>query len=117
MIFSASKWILFLVITLSTPLSPKSSMSSPFRGLGGGEGLHPFHVSTTEINHNSTEKTLEISCKIFIDDFESCLSKQNHTKVDLSAANVKTAMDTLVKKYLNAHLQIKADDKAVQMNY
>ena len=79
--------------------------------------LHPFHVSTTEINHNAGDKTLEISCKIFVDDFESCLSKQYHTKVDLSSASVKTAMDSLVKKYLITHLHISADSKPVTMNY
>jgi hypothetical protein len=26
-------------------------------------------------------------------------------------------MDTLVKKYISSHIQIKADDKATQMNY
>ena len=46
---------------------------------------HPFHVSTTEINHNTSDKTLEISCKVFTDDFESALTKQYHTKADLSA--------------------------------
>ncbi|HET6995937.1 MAG TPA: DUF6702 family protein [Chitinophagaceae bacterium] len=79
--------------------------------------IHPFHVSTTEINHNGAEKTLEISCKIFVDDFESCLSKQYHTKTDLSAGSMKAAMDSLVKKYLLSHLLVKADGKAVVLNY
>jgi hypothetical protein len=78
---------------------------------------HPFHVSTTEINHNAADKILEISCRLFVDDFESCLSKRFHTKADLSAASVKTSMDTLVKKYLSTHLQIKADGKAAPMQY
>jgi hypothetical protein len=78
---------------------------------------HPFHVSTTEINHNATDKSLEISCRIFIDDFETCLSKIYHTKADLSAASMKTSMDTLVKKYISSHLQIKADGKAMPVKY
>jgi hypothetical protein len=80
-------------------------------------GLHPFHVSTTEINHNAPDKILEISCKVFTDDFESALAKQYHTKADLSAVNMKTAMDTLVKKYINSHLSLKTDGKAVTMKY
>ena len=32
--------------------------------------LHPFHVSVVEIEHNAEDKSLEISCKIFTDDFE-----------------------------------------------
>jgi hypothetical protein len=44
--------------------------------------LHPFHVSVVEINHNETDKTLEISCKIFIDDFEKVLAQNYKVKVD-----------------------------------
>src|SRR4029077_6103274 len=93
---------------------PERARINPHRG---ESRFHPFHVSTTEINHNAADKTLEISCKLFVDDFESCLSKQYHTKADLSAASVKTAMDSLVKKYLSAHLQIKADNKVVRISY
>ncbi|MEI8059397.1 MAG: DUF6702 family protein, partial [Ferruginibacter sp.] len=32
---------------------------------------HPLFVSVTEIEHNAKDKTLEISCKIFTDDFEN----------------------------------------------
>ena len=35
--------------------------------------LHPIFVSVTEIEHNAKDKTLEISCKIFTDDFEKTL--------------------------------------------
>jgi len=78
---------------------------------------HPLHVSTTEINFNARDKTLEVSCRIFSDDFEAILVKLYKQKTDLSNANMKTAMDELVKKYLLSHLQLKANGKAVAMNY
>lgn len=78
---------------------------------------HPFHVSVVEIEHNATDKTLEISCKIFTDDFESILAKNYHVKVDLINPSNKDAMDTLVKRYLNSHLAIKANGKPVVFNY
>jgi hypothetical protein len=78
---------------------------------------HPLHVSTTEINFNARDKTLEVSCRIFSDDFEAILVKLYKQKTDLSNANIKTAMDELVKKYLLSHLQLKANGKAVAMNY
>jgi len=78
---------------------------------------HPLHVSTTEINFNARDKTLEVSCKIFSDDFEAILAKVYKQKTDLSNSNMKTAMDELVKKYLLSHLQLKANGKAVTMNY
>ena len=32
--------------------------------------IHEYYVSTCHIEHNSTEKTLEIAFNIFTDDFE-----------------------------------------------
>jgi hypothetical protein len=78
---------------------------------------HPLHVSTTEVNFNAKDKTLEVSCRIFSDDFEAILAKLYKQKTDLSNPNMKSAMDDLVKKYLLSHLQIKANGKAVNMSY
>ena len=99
----------------------------PFAGLVFGNGnapvafseqaLHPFHVSVVEINHNATDKTLEISCKIFTDDFEKVLVQNYKTKVDLINPPNKSAMDTLVKKYITSHLSISADGKLVKLLY
>ncbi len=80
-------------------------------------GKHPFHVSTTEIHHNVAEKTLEISCRIFTDDFEAALAKQFNTKADFANEKGKATMDTLVKKYITGHVQLKADSKPVTMTY
>lgn len=81
------------------------------------KNFHPFHVSVVEINHNAKDKTLEISCKVFTDDFEDALTKKYNTKVDLVHPNDKSAMDKLVHDYINNHLSIKADDKTSVMNY
>lgn len=78
---------------------------------------HPLHVSTTEIEFNSKEKSLEISCRIFTDDFETALTKQFKTKVDLNKQILHTAMDELVKKYINANLQYKVNGKNLTANY
>jgi hypothetical protein len=70
-----------------------------------------------EINHNAVDKTLEISCKIFTDDFEKALVQNYQTKVDLINPPNKAAMDTLVKKYISAHLSISANGKPVYFSY
>ncbi len=78
---------------------------------------HPIFVSVAEIGYNATAKTLEISCKIFTDDFEQTLRKQNNTKVDLLDPAYKQAMNVLVNKYIQNHLQLKLDDKNVAMQF
>jgi len=78
---------------------------------------HPLHVSTTELGFNAKEKSLEVSCRIFTDDFESILAKLYKQKTDLSKPSMKTEMDEVVKKYLISHLQIKVNGKPVALQY
>lgn len=78
---------------------------------------HPFHLSTVEINHNAVDRNLEISCRIFTDDFETALTKQYKAKSDFGKATLKMEMDSLVKKYVQANLQLKTDGKPVSFNY
>ena len=79
--------------------------------------LHPFHVSVVEINHNATDKTLEITCKIFTDDFEKVLVQNYKTKVDLINPPDRKAMDSVVKKYIVSHLSIAVDGKPATISY
>ena len=67
---------------------------------------HPIFVSVTEIAHNAKENTLEISCKIFTDDFETTLRKKYKTKVDLLDATFKNVMNPMVNDYIQKHLSI-----------
>jgi hypothetical protein len=113
MVTSVNKWLGILAVTWYTGFVG----FYPSREVKTGFALHPFHVSTTEINHNATDKSLEISCRIFTDDFESCLSKSFHTKADLSSPGMKTAMDTIVRKYLTQRLQIKTDGRLTAIKY
>jgi hypothetical protein len=82
-----------------------------------GAGKHPIYVSVVEIEHNSKERALEISCKLFIDDFEKTLRLDYKTHVDLLHPKDKTAMDKLVNDYVQKHLQITADGKKLPFKY
>jgi ABC-type sugar transport system substrate-binding protein len=126
---SVYKWFLFallgVVLCAAKPFKAAhvrdmtyeagSPVSSP--GFRLPDANHPFHVSVVEIEHNAADKTLEISCKIFTDDFEKILVKNYNTKVDLINPPDHKAMDTLVKKYLRSHLFINADGKPVNFSY
>lgn len=78
---------------------------------------HPVFVSVTEINYNAAGKTLEISCKIFTDDFEKTLRATYKTHVDLLDENLKPAMDKLVNDYVQKHLKVAVDGKLVGLKY
>ena len=100
---SVFKWLLIPILGLTTTAYVAA--------------VHPFHVSVVEINHNAADKNLEISCKIFTDDFERILVKNYKTKVDLINPADRKAVDKLVSDYIKTHLIITADGKPVEMSY
>jgi hypothetical protein len=122
-----NKWLLaflfpFTFYTTGDISSAKAGISpstQPGGGLCEAEPVHPFHVSVVEINHNGADKTLEISCKIFTDDFEKVLAQNYKTKVDLinTPATDRKRVDTLVKKYISEHLSLTANGRPVSFNY
>lgn len=79
--------------------------------------LHPFYISMTDINHNAKNKTLEISVRIFADDFENALRKRCNCKVELMKPADKAAMEKLVANYISSHLSLKVDDQPATMHF
>lgn len=78
---------------------------------------HPLHVSVVEVNHNKAERTLEIQCKVYTDDFESTLSKLFKQKTDLISPALHLSMDTLVERYLSQRVRFAINGKAYKTNY
>ena len=78
---------------------------------------HPFFVSVTEINHNAGDKNLEISCKIFTDDFETALTKSTGSKIDLFNPRDKQLAEKQIAAYIKKHLIIKLDSKPVNLEF
>lgn len=82
-----------------------------------GAAMHPIYVSVAEIEYNAKGKTLEVSCKLFTDDFEKTLRAQYKTSVDLVNPPNKAAMDKLVNDYVQKHFTITLDGKLVTLQY
>ncbi|MEJ7626131.1 MAG: DUF6702 family protein [Ferruginibacter sp.] len=78
---------------------------------------HPVYMSITEIDHNAKERTLEISCKIFTDDFEQALRKISNKKIDLIDVKKKVEMNGLVKDYLKKHLMVSVNGRPVSFTF
>jgi hypothetical protein len=79
--------------------------------------LHPLYITVTEINYNATDKNLEISCKIFADDFENALAEIYKGKIDLTHPQDRSVADKHVYEYIKNNLRIKLDGKPVNLEY
>lgn len=81
------------------------------------ENLHPFFIAVTEVNQNSKDKTLEISIKMFADDFEKTLEQNYKQSFDLTNEKQKATLDKLIPDYIKNHLGLTVDGKAQKLTY
>ncbi|HKO80909.1 MAG TPA: DUF6702 family protein [Chitinophagaceae bacterium] len=112
-----NKWLFILLVPASLYIAEKTNEKKHLFEANNKDLLHPLHVSVTEINYNAADKTLEISCKLFTDDFEKVLAQNYKTKIDLINPPDRPAMEKLVSDFIFTHLSIKADGKPVKASY
>lgn len=77
---------------------------------------HPMHISICDIYYNDSNNTLEISQKVFLDDLELALEKNNiypYKITDSLTANLHQS----ISKYFNQNLKIVIDQKSYKINY
>ena len=82
-----------------------------------GAVTHPIYVSVAEIEYNAKGKTLEVSCKLFTDDFEKALRSAYKTNVDLINPPNRAVMDKLVNDYVQKHFTVTLDGRLVALKY
>lgn len=83
---------LFLALVLLLPLS------------AARPAWHAYHSSITELRYNAAKKQLELSVKVFTDDFEKALSQGQPTRVNLSDAGPRPLV--LATAYLQRTVQL-----------
>jgi len=79
--------------------------------------IHPFFVSVIDMKHNIKDKTIEISTKVFVDDLEAILKKNNNKTFDLSNTTLKSETNAVVTKYLQSKLQLTINGKPQTIKY
>jgi hypothetical protein len=78
---------------------------------------HPFYIAVTEINLNTSDKTLEVSCKMFADDLEQIIEKNNHAELDISSDKDKANFNKFIPAYVKTHLGLSIDGKTSNLSY
>ncbi len=95
-----------------------STFSGFLQALTISLGLHPMHVSVTEIKFDEKDKELEVVSRIFIDDFEKTLqNKLQQPELDILQPKNGQTTDQMAEKYLVEHIRISLDNKAQKVEY
>jgi hypothetical protein len=70
---------------------------------------HDIHVSMSEVRWNEESSSFEVSIKLFIDDFETALAKQNLTGLNIGTEKESANANQAITDYLEKHFRITLD--------
>jgi hypothetical protein len=79
--------------------------------------MHPFFISVIEINHNAKEATVEISVRVFTEDFEKTLQKRTTTRLDIIKPPDNAFLDKQISAYLAEKIKLKVNGQLVAFHY
>lgn len=79
--------------------------------------VHPLFVSVTQIKHNPDTGIIEVSVRVFFDDFEKALSRQSGQKVSILNPADRKKADRLIAAYLQNHLKLRVNGQSLSLKY
>ncbi len=78
---------------------------------------HPIHVSVCDIKHNETKNWMEITLKIFADDFEDVLKDMTDVQTYIGTENEHLETNSYIIDYLSRHLSFSIDGEKVAYTF
>ena len=100
-LFNRSVMFVFIILMQSENLQHKS---------------HDYYVSTTEINYNREDNTLQITIRMFVDDFEKMIKERDfNLKVDPDSNNKK--VNQILNIYIFKNFKIMFNNKLVEFYF
>lgn len=73
--------------------------------------VHKFYVSVTQVDYVPSKKRIEITSRIFIDDFEKALNKKYNKTLNLTSTRELPEAEELIKGYLKEKVKISINKK------
>ncbi|MDP5158367.1 MAG: peptidase E [Flaviramulus sp.] len=79
--------------------------------------LHKYYISVSQINYIEEKASLQITTRIFIDDFENLLRTRYDETITLAGKDEPEIANTYIEKYLKDKLTIKINNESVSVNF
>ncbi|MEB8330586.1 hypothetical protein OO009_14590 [Flavobacteriaceae bacterium KMM 6897] len=78
---------------------------------------HKFYLSVTNVHYSEKDEALQITSRIFIDDFQEVLEERYGVHPNLSTPLESEMADSYIEKYLRSKLLIRVDGKLVTYKF
>ncbi len=72
---------------------------------------HPVHISITNVEYNKTQNVFDLSIKLFLDDFEKIVNKNNNVVLNLGESNEIEKCNMFINSYIKKHFIFKIGNK------
>lgn len=79
--------------------------------------VHKFYVSVTQIDYIQNKNRVEVTSRIFIDDFNKVLEKKYNKKIYLASNKEIEGARDLVKSYLQEKIKVTINGKACEIKF
>lgn len=79
--------------------------------------MHKFYVSVTQIDFVPKKQRVEITSRIFIDDFEKVLKKKHNKNIFLATKKQIPEADKYVAQYLEDKIILVVNNKSFKLDY
>lgn len=78
---------------------------------------HDIHVSTCDVKYNTKTSSIQISVRIYLDDFEASLAMDGYKELKTLTKKESPIADSLVEDYISKHLILQLDGQKRSMEY
>ncbi len=79
--------------------------------------MHKYYISVTQVNYIEDAQAIQITSRIFIDDFENLLRERYDENITLAGEDELKTTDLYIEKYLTEKLEIKINGKPTELNF
>ena len=78
---------------------------------------HKFYLSVTEVNYASEQKSLQITTRIFVDDFQNLLQKRYSKNLALIKGENNPRVNKYITRYFSEKLKFSIENQELKMNF
>ncbi len=78
---------------------------------------HKFYLSVTNVNYSKEDRALQVTSRIFIDDFEKVLFERYGIEAKLATSNESKVADEYIEKYFRTKLVVEINGENAPYTY
>jgi len=85
--------------------------------VGNSSSAHKFYMSITDMEYNPSTRSLQISMKLFVNDLEMVLEKEQKARILLGTKKEHPETDNFISAYVNTHFIVEQSKGSLPVTF